>query len=78
MVRIYGGNQCPFSKRMSEMHFKVLREYEKEFFDKEIRVIPFFAEEIRGVDKLSNVINYLNSFGIKDAINAIEQGKTIE
>ncbi len=78
MVRIYGGDQCPFSKKMSEMHFKVLKEYEKEFFDKEIRVIPFFAEEIRGATKLGKIFNYLNSFGIKEAINAIKQGETIE
>ncbi len=78
MVRIYGGNECIFSKKMSQMHLSLLKEYAKEFPDKDIRVIPFFAEEIRGPEKLALPIKYINEFTIDDAIQAIENGKTIE
>ncbi|MGQ4890909.1 MAG: ArsA family ATPase [Candidatus Njordarchaeia archaeon] len=78
MVRIYGGDQCVFSKKMAEMHYDILKEYEKEFPDKEIRVIPFFADEIRGVEKLKKVNQYLNNFTLRDAITALENNETIE
>ena len=78
MVRIYGEDKCVFSKRMAQMHLNVLEEYMKEFPDKEIRVVPFFADEIRGVNKLKRVIEYLNNFTPKKAIEYIENSVTIE
>ncbi len=78
MVRIYGGNECIFSKKMSENHLSMLEEFKKEFYDKDLRVIPFFSQEIRGPEKLLKPIQYLEQLKIDDAIDAIKSGKTIE
>ena len=78
MVRIYGGEECVFSKKMAKMHYNLLKEYKKEFPDKEIRIVPFFADEIRGPEKLKKISNYLNSFTLDDAITALENNETIE
>jgi len=78
MVRVYGKKDCIFSSKMSTMHYNILKEYQKEFPDKEIRIIPFFADEIRGEEKLRKPISFLKHFTLKKALQAIENGETIE
>ena len=78
MVRVYGGDECVFSKKMAKMHYNILKEYKKEFPDKEIRIVPFFADEIRGTEKLKKISKYLDSFTLDDAVNALENNETIE
>jgi len=43
-----------------------------------IIVVPFFVQEIRGIDSLKRIINYLESFTIEKAFEAYEKGVCID
>jgi len=77
MVRIYKG-ECSFSNSLAKMHRRNLEEIRKAFPDKNIIVVPFFVQEIRGIDSLKRIINYLESFTIEKAFEAYEKGVCID
>ncbi len=77
MVRIYNG-ECGFCKNLSRMHLKNLDRIFELFSDKEIRVIPFFSKEIRGVSSLREIIKYLADFTLNEAKKAFEMKLTID
>jgi len=77
MVRIYSG-ECNFSTSLARMHRKSLEEISREFSDKKILVVPFFAREIRGIEQLKKVANYLEWFTIEEAFKAYEKGVSID
>lgn len=77
MVRIYSG-ECVFSRNLSKMHMRYLQEIIDMFKDKNIRVIPFFSNEIRGVEMHRKVISYLTDFTAEKALDAIKSGVIID
>lgn len=77
MVRFYHGD-CGFCRNLSKMHSRNLDQIAEIFGDKDIRVIPFFSSEIRGVESLRRIIKYLNEFDLSEARRVLEMKLTID
>lgn len=77
MVRIYSGD-CTFCENLSKMHMKYLKEIIELFKDKNMRVVPFFSREIRGIEVIKEITKYLKDFTPEDALDAINSGITID
>ena len=76
-VRIYHGN-CDFCNVLSDYHLRQLRKIKETFPENKLWVIPYVSEEIRGLDKLGHIGNFIGSLSIEDAIDKISAGEVIE
>lgn len=76
-VRIYGG-ECKFSRTLAKYHKKQLIKIKNKIPDKSIWVTPYFAEEIRGIDKLKKMADFIGQISIDDAIRMIDEGLSID
>ena len=77
MFRIYSG-ECLFSRNLTQLHYKHFKEIREMFKDKEIRIVPFFSREIRGIEMLRRVSEYLESFTPEKVEEAIHSGASID
>ncbi len=76
-VRIYSG-PCKFSNTMARFHLRQLERIKKEMRDKSLWVIPYFAEEIRGLDRLKKVCDVMGKITLDKAMELILSGAVIE
>lgn len=76
-VRIYAGN-CDFCRSLSKYHYSQLLRIKEKLGDKNLWALPYISEEIRGLNTLQKVADYIDKLTIKQAIDAIMSKETIE
>ncbi|NIQ04858.1 MAG: TRC40/GET3/ArsA family transport-energizing ATPase [Candidatus Korarchaeota archaeon] len=76
-LRVYEGD-CTFCKNLSKIHEKNLHQIQREFDDLKIRCVPYFSEEVRGVDKLERFYEFLEGTTPENVESWLKEGEDIE
>lgn len=74
--RIYNG-ECDFCKSLSDQHAKNLQTIKEKFSNLELRIIPYFSKEVRGIDSLEKFYEYFSDSKIDKVEEWIEEGRTL-
>lgn len=75
-LRIYEG-ACDFCDRLSEVHARNLQKIKERFSNLEIRGVPYFSKEVRGIEDLEKFYNYLGSSDFEEIDQWFKEGKLI-
>lgn len=61
-LRIYNNDgECEFCRNLSQAHLENLRNIQERFPDSIIRCVPYFSEEVRGIEKLRKFYDFVES-----------------
>ncbi|MEX0567823.1 MAG: ArsA family ATPase [Candidatus Njordarchaeota archaeon] len=76
-VRIYSG-ECSFCNSLSQYHHRQLLKIKEKIGDKNLWVLPYLSEEIRGIKSLQKIADHIGRLTIGQAIDLISSRETIE
>lgn len=75
-LRIYEG-ECDFCNHLSEEHARNLQKIKERFSNLEIRGIPYFSKEVRGIEDLRKFYDYLGRSGEEEIEQWFKEGRLI-